>query len=106
MTLANKRLCMMADEKTREIVRMMCDEAAEAMPEIAAFLAPMCVYHAACAMKSNPAGGVFVDRGNGKIPYRNPDGYPDPTAHAALNKVKREMDEKDLEVQGLYGRCA
>lgn len=54
---------------------------------------------AACAMKSNPAGGVFVDRGNGRIPYRNPDGYPDPTAHAALNKVKREMDEKDLEVQ-------
>ena len=50
-------------------------------------------------MKSNPAGGVFVDRSNGKIPYRNPDGYPDPTAHAALNKVKREMDEKDLEVQ-------
>ena len=40
-----------------------------------------------------------MDRGNGKIPYRNPDGYPDPTAHAALNKVKREMDEKDLEVQ-------
>lgn len=49
-------------------------------------------------MKSNPAGGVFVDRGNGRIPYRNPDGYLDPTAHVALNKVKREMDEKDLEV--------
>ena len=45
MTLANKRLCMMADEKTREIVRLMCDEAAKAMPEIAAFLAPMCEYH-------------------------------------------------------------
>ena len=51
------------------------------------------------AARSKVAGGVFVDRGNGKIPYRNPDGYPDPTAHAALNKVKREMDEKDLEVQ-------
>lgn len=51
------------------------------------------------AAKSKAAGGVFVDRGNGRIPYRNPDGYPDPTAHAALNKVKREMDEKDLEVQ-------
>lgn len=45
MTLANKRLCMMADEKTREIVRLMCDEAATAMPEIAAFLVPMCEYH-------------------------------------------------------------
>ena len=51
------------------------------------------------AARSKVVGGVFVDRGNGKIPYRNPDGYPDPTAHAALNKVKREMDEKDLEVQ-------
>ena len=51
------------------------------------------------AARSKVVGGVFVDRGNGKIPYRNPDGYPDPTAHSALNKVKREMDEKDLEVQ-------
>ena len=51
------------------------------------------------AAKSKAAGGVFVDRGNGRIPYRNHDGYPDPTAHAALSKVKREMDEKDLQVQ-------
>lgn len=51
------------------------------------------------AARLKAVGGVFVDRGNGRIPYRNPDGYPDPTAHAALNKVKREMDEKDLEVQ-------
>ena len=45
MTLANKRLCGRAAKKTQEVARMMCDEAAEAMPEIAAFLAPMCEYH-------------------------------------------------------------
>ena len=33
------------------------------------------------------------------IPYKNPDGYPDPVAFAALNKVQREMDDNDLRVQ-------
>ena len=45
MAVANKRLCNRAADKTREVVQMMCDEAATAMPEIAAFLVPMCEYH-------------------------------------------------------------
>lgn len=45
MTVANKRLCGRAAKRTQEVARMMCDEAAEAMPEIAAFLVPMCEYH-------------------------------------------------------------
>ena len=46
------------------------------------------------------AGGVPVDsRNHSGIPYRNPEGYPDPTAHAALNKAQSEMDERDLRAQ-------
>ncbi len=33
------------------------------------------------------------------IPYRNPDGYADPTAHAALTSVQKEQDANDLRVQ-------
>ena len=39
------------------------------------------------------AGGVSV---NNKIPIRNPEGYIDPTAHAAMTSVQREQDEADL----------
>lgn len=44
MNIANKRLCGKASAKTQEVVRMMCDEATKAMPEIKDFLVPMCVY--------------------------------------------------------------
>ena len=50
-------------------------------------------------MKSNPAGGVFVDNKHHGIPYRNPEGYPDPTAYAALNKAQGEMDDDCMRVQ-------
>lgn len=45
MTFANKRLCGRAAKKTQEVARMMCAEAAKAMPEIEGELVPMCVYH-------------------------------------------------------------
>lgn len=45
MTVANKRLCSKASAKTREVAGMMCDEAAKAMPEIAEFLVPNCLWH-------------------------------------------------------------
>lgn len=46
------------------------------------------------------AGGVPVDsRNHSGIPYRNPEGYADPTAHTALNKIQGEMDSNDARVQ-------
>lgn len=44
MTVANKRLCGLAAARTREVVQMMCDAAAEAMPEIASELVPACLH--------------------------------------------------------------
>lgn len=35
------------------------------------------------------------------IPYRNPDGYADPTAHDALTAVQAKQDEADQRVQQL-----
>lgn len=40
-----------------------------------------------------------MDNRNRGIPYRNPEGYTDPTAHTALNKVQSEMDANDARVQ-------
>ena len=45
MIIANKRLCMRAAAKTREVVKMMCDEAIKALPELEGLLVPMCDYH-------------------------------------------------------------
>lgn len=45
MTFANKRLCGRAAKKTQEVARMMCHEAAAAMPEVKDHLIPMCAYH-------------------------------------------------------------
>ncbi len=36
---------------------------------------------------------------NSKIPIRNPEGYPDPTAYAAMSSVQKVQDEADLRVQ-------
>lgn len=44
MTIANKRLCTKAAAKTREVVRMMCDEAVKVTPELKKWLVPMCEY--------------------------------------------------------------
>lgn len=45
MVVANKRLCNRAAKKTQEVMRMMCDEAIKALPEIRDYLVPMCIYH-------------------------------------------------------------
>lgn len=45
MTIANKRLCNRAAKRTQQVVRMMCDAAEKAMPELIGNLVPMCVYH-------------------------------------------------------------
>ena len=35
----------------------------------------------------------------GKIPYKNTEGYADPTAHAAMNAVQDEQEAADSRVQ-------
>lgn len=45
MNIANKRLCNKASEKTREVVRTMCREVGEYMPELRGFLVPNCLWH-------------------------------------------------------------
>lgn len=45
MVIANKRLCSKASPATRKIAQEMCRLAAEATPEIAGCLVPMCEYH-------------------------------------------------------------
>lgn len=40
--IANKRLCAKASETTRKVVRMMCEKAVEATPELEGLLVPMC----------------------------------------------------------------
>lgn len=48
MTIANKRLCAQASEKTRKTVKMMCDAATEKMPELEGLLVPACEYNGLC----------------------------------------------------------
>lgn len=45
MTIANKRLCKKASEKTRQVVQMMCETALEETPELEGLLVPNCVWH-------------------------------------------------------------
>lgn len=45
MVIANKRLCMKASEKTRQVVQVMCMQALNKMPELTGLLVPMCQYH-------------------------------------------------------------
>lgn len=44
MVIANKRLCNRAAERTREVVKRMCEAAIGAMPELRGLLVPMCEY--------------------------------------------------------------
>jgi hypothetical protein len=48
MVMANKRLCMKAAEKTREIMQEMCRLAQEATPELEGLLVPMCEWCGVC----------------------------------------------------------
>lgn len=52
---------------------------------------------AAYATNSKVVGGVCVadsDR-DYRVPYRNAEGYPDPTTHGALSNVMREYAAKE-----------
>lgn len=54
--IANKRLCAKASEATREAVRMMCDEAIKAMPELEEVLVPMCTFLGERCIEVKPCG--------------------------------------------------
>ena len=54
--IANKRLCAKASAKTREAVRMMCDEAIKAMPELEEMLVPLCEYRNGTCGEINSCG--------------------------------------------------
>ena len=56
MIIANKRLCNQASEKTREVVRLMCNEVLKTNPEFKDFLVPMCAYVGECK-EMYPCGG-------------------------------------------------
>lgn len=56
MVIANKRLCNQASEKTREVVRLMCNEVLKTNPEFKDFLVPMCAYVGECK-EMYPCGG-------------------------------------------------
>lgn len=56
MIIANKRLCGRASPKTRKVVRMMCDAAIKAMPELDLLLVPMCYYHGGECHEIEPCG--------------------------------------------------
>lgn len=60
MTIANKRLCTLAAAPTREVVKQMCALAAEAVPEIAPYLVPMCEYHGGVCHEMNSCGKCGV----------------------------------------------
>ncbi len=56
MTVANKRLCNLASEMARLIVKMMCLEAVDKMPELEGLLVPMCIYHGGVCHEINGCG--------------------------------------------------
>ena len=58
MTVANKRLCAKASEKTREVVKMMCAKAEEHTPALRGLLVPMCEYHGGVCHEIAPCGRV------------------------------------------------
>lgn len=54
--MANKRLCMQAAEKTREVMRMMCAEVLKVTPEFTGLLVPLCVYCGGVCHEMFPCG--------------------------------------------------
>ena len=48
MNIANKRLCRLASEQTREVVKKMCELVIEKMPEFDSVLVPACEYNGVC----------------------------------------------------------
>lgn len=56
MTVANKRLCVLAADQTREVVKEMCRCASQVCPEIAPFLVPMCTWQGGVCHEFNSCG--------------------------------------------------
>lgn len=54
--MANKRLCMQAAEKTREVMREMCRLALEVTPELMGLLVPLCFYCGGVCHEMYPCG--------------------------------------------------
>ena len=56
MTIANKRLCAQASERTREIAQMICDECTRVFPALEKYLVPNCEWHGGVCHEINPCG--------------------------------------------------
>lgn len=56
MVIANKRMCKQASEKTQQVVKMMCLEALDKVPELEGLLVPMCEYHGGVCHEINGCG--------------------------------------------------
>lgn len=56
MVISNKRLCNLADEKTRELVKMMCWLVEEKCHEYKGLLVPMCVHNGGVCHEMFPCG--------------------------------------------------
>ena len=56
MVVANKRLCMKAAPKTREVVQMMCDAVVKEFPAFEGLSVPMCEYCGGVCHEIEPCG--------------------------------------------------
>ncbi len=56
ITIANKRLCNMASEETRDVVRRICQAVVEVCPEFKDELVPMCVRNGGVCYEMFPCG--------------------------------------------------
>lgn len=56
MTLANKRLCGKASAQTQTVVKLMCQKAEMATPELKGLLVPACQYHGGVCHEIQPCG--------------------------------------------------
>lgn len=62
MTMSNKRLCNLAAENTRKVMREMCRLAEAAFPPIRGCLIPMCQYHGGVCHEIHSCGKCEEDK--------------------------------------------
>lgn len=58
MQISNKRLCNLADEETRNIVKEMCALVEDKCPEFKGLLVPMCEYNGWVCHEMKPCGHI------------------------------------------------
>ena len=63
MTIAEKRLCMLAAEETRETVKRMCEIAQEKCPELCGLLKPRCQRYGVCEEMNPCERGKLLQNG-------------------------------------------